>query len=431
MSFQTDFSITELAERRKRLASSLPEGAVALIPGAETPRGSTLFRQFNDFYYLCGVEQPGCYLTISHTGESVIYLPEDDHSTFSASNPGHVTQTTGLQAVRPLAMLTRRLQWLRILYFPSREAEGERESWDCLERWRQATLNDPLDKRRGRVGQIAYNLRAEFPYIEIRDLSPILDEMRAIKSESELVLMRRAGELTGLAVVAAMQATQPGVIEYELYAEMEYVYLRGGARGPSYSPIVPGSANAGDSHYGANNCRLDDGDIVLADCAPDYRYYTSDIGRMWPVNGVFSEKQKSLYNYVLAYHQTLLPMMRPGAMRQDIHRMAAETMRPVFETWEFASKEQRETAACLFDFWDHVSHGVGMCVHDVSLHHNRPFEPGMVFAVDPMAWDRKNDTYFRVEDTVVITETGCEVLTRSCPLTVEDIEATMRVNRPR
>jgi Xaa-Pro aminopeptidase len=101
-------------------------------------------------------------------------------------------------------------------------------------------------------------------------------------------------------------------------------------------------------------------------------------------------------------------------------------MRPKFEAWTFFSKEQRETAACLFDFWDHVSHGVGMCVHDVSLHHNRPFEPGMVFAVDPMAWDRKNQTYYRVEDTVVITENGCEVLTKSCPLKVEDIEALMR-----
>ncbi len=427
MNFQTDFSKDELLERRKRLGSKLSEGAFALIPGAGTPPGGSLFRQYNEFYYFCGVEQPGCYLLINHKGESTIFLPDDDHgSGYNASNASAVAQTTGLDTIRPLSFLTRRLQWIRELYFPSKELEGEKESWDSLERWRQSTLNDPLDGRRSRVGQIAANLRSEFPMMGLRDLSPIIDEMRSIKSESELVLMRRAGELTGLGTAAAMKATRPGMIEYELYAEMEYVFLKGGSRGPSYAPIVPGSANAGDSHYGANNCRLDDGDIVLADCAPDYRYYTSDIGRMWPVNGVFSAQQKALYNYVLEYHSTLLSLMKPGAMRQEIHRVAAETMRPKFETWEFFSKEQRETAACLFDFWDHVSHGVGMCVHDVSSHHTRPFEPGMVFAVDPMAWDRKNQTYYRVEDTVVITEIGCEVLTKSCPLKVEDIEALMR-----
>jgi Xaa-Pro aminopeptidase len=427
MSFQTDFSLSELAQRRKRLAERLPEGAIALIPGAEKPRGSSLFRQFNDFYYLCGVEEPGCYLSISHTGESVIYMPEDNHG--SDLNPGNaefVTRTTGLDIVRPLSLLTRRLQWNRLVYLPGREGEGEKESWDSLERWRQATLNDPLDGRRSRMGQIASNLRVEFPLLELRDLSPIMDDLRVVKSETEIALMRRAGELTGLGVLAAMRATRPGVFEYELNAEMQYVYLRGGARGASYAPIVPGSANAGDSHYMANNSVLEDGDIVLADCAPDYRYYTSDIGRMWPINGVFSPVQASLYNYVLAYHATLLGMIRPGAIRAEIHSKAAETMRPVFEKWEFASNEQRETAACLFTFHDHISHGVGMCVHDVDLHHHRPLEPGMTFAVDPMAWDRKNQTFYRVEDTVVVTENGCEILTASCPLAINEIEAAMR-----
>ena len=427
MSFQHDFSPAELAQRRKRLAERLPEGAVALIPGAEKPRGSSLFRQFNDFYYLCGVEEPGCYLWITHTGESTIYLPEDTHgSEFTPENAVAVRQTTGLDLVRPLSLLTRHLQWHRLVYLPGREGEGEKESWDSLERWRQATLNDPLDGRRTRMGQIASNLRVEFPMLELRDLSPLMDDLRSVKSETEIALMRRAGELTGLGVLAAMRATRPGVIEYELNAEMQYVYLRGGARGSSYAPIVPGSANAGDSHYMANSSVLEDGDIVLADCAPDYRYYTSDIGRMWPVNGVFSPTQRALYNYVLAYHSTVLGLIRPGAIRAELHSTAARMMRPVFEKWEFASKEQRETAACLFTFDDHISHGVGMCVHDVSLHHHRPFEPGMTFAVDPMAWDRKNQTFYRVEDTVVVTEDGCEILTASCPTSIEAIEAAMR-----
>ena len=239
--------------------------------------------------------------------------------------------------------------------------------------------------------------------LEIRDLSPHLDEMRLIKSESEIALMRRAGELTGHGALAAMLATRPGVMEYELQAELEHVYLQGGARGVGYAPIIPGSANAGDPHYLANNCVLEDGDIVLLDCAPDYRYYTSDIGRMWPVNGIFSGEQRALYSFVLGYHKELLGLIRPGAERAEIHEKAAAAMRPKFENWDFASGKQRETASILFEFSGHISHGVGMCVHDVSLHYDRPFEPGMAFAVDPMAWDDDNETYYRVEDTVVVT----------------------------
>lgn len=425
MSFQTDFTLAELAERRRRLAKSLPDGAAALIPGAGAPQGVSRFRQFNDFYYLCGVEAPHCYLLLSPSGEATLFLPETGQAPFVPGNADWITKATGLEAVQPLSMLTRRLQRERVLFVPSREGEGERECWDTLERWRQAALNDPLDGRFGRIGQIASNLRAQFPLIDLRDLTPHLDEMHAVKSEAELVLMRRAGELTGAGVLAAMRATRPGLYEYELHAELEHAYIKGGARGSAYAPIIPGSANAGDSHYLDNDCVLDDGDIVLLDCAPDYRYYTSDIGRMWPINGKFYDEQKALYTYVLAYHKTLLGLIRPGAIREEIHQSAAAEMRPRFDKWEFASEKQRETAACLFDFWDHISHGVGMCVHDVSLHHERPFEPGMVFAVDPMAWDHANETYYRVEDTVVVTEDGCANLTASAPIEVADIESAI------
>lgn len=423
--FQSDFTTAEFAQRRRRLAKNLAEGAVALIPGAGAPQGVSRFRQFNDFYYLCGVEAPHSYLLIADSGEATLFLSETGYAPFAPDNADWIVRTTGLDAVQPLGMLTRRLQRERLLYVPSREGEGERECWDTLERWRQAALNDPLDGRLGRIGQIASNLRTQFPFIELRDLTPHLEEMRAIKSEAELTLMRRAGELTGLGALTAMKATKPGIYEYELHAELEHVYISGGARGAAYAPIIPGSANAGDSHYLANHSKLDDGDIVLIDCAPDYHYYTSDIGRMWPINGVFSDEQKALYSYVVAYHHTLLNLIRPGAVREEVHQSAAAEMRPRFDKWEFSSEKQRETAACLFDFWDHVSHGVGMCVHDVSLHHERPFEPGMVFAIDPMAWDKANETYYRVEDTVVVTENGCENLTASAPLEIEDIQAAM------
>lgn len=426
MNFQSDFSPQEFTTRRERLAADLQPGEIALIPGGEAEKGSHVFRQVNEFYYLCGVEVAHAYLLIEADGVATVYLPETTRAPFHPSNSEWICETTGLEQVRPLTSLPRRLQDCPVTFVPSREGEGRRMSWDNLCAWRTSLLADPFDGRKGRNAQVADRLRDAFPMMELRDLSPALDELRLIKSPAELDLLRRAGELTALGAASAMRATRPGVMEYELHAELDHVYLKGGAAGDAYSPIIPGSTRAGDPHYMDNDCRLDDGDIVLLDCAPDYRYYTSDIGRMWPVNGVFDPAQRALYGYVLAYHRELLKQIRPGRMVKEIHQDTAAQMQPIFEQWCFASKDHRETARLLFDFKGHISHGVGMCVHDVSLHYDRPLQAGMVFAVDPMAWDHQREHYYRVEDTVAVTEDGCENLTARCPIEIEDIEAHMQ-----
>jgi Xaa-Pro aminopeptidase len=429
MDYQTDFAPAELAQRRRQLATGLEVGTVALVPGAAESQGSEAFRQVNDFYYLCGVEVPHAYLLIAADGLATLFLAENPHHPVAVENAPRVKSATGLDAVLPLTALAQHLQRQKVVYLPGREAEGSRMSWDTLLAWRKAMINDPFDGRVGRNVQVASRLQQYFPLLELRDLSPLIDELRLIKSPSELVLMRRAGELTALGALAAMRATRPGMMEYQLRANMLHTYIDGGAIGEAYSPIIPGTANAGDAHYHANNCELTDGDIVLVDCAPDYRYYTSDIGRMWPVNGVFSPAQRALYGYVLAYHKAVLAAIRPGRMRSDVHCEAAAVMSPVFERWDFASADQRETARILFTFTGHISHGVGMAVHDVSQHYDRPLAPGMVFAVDPMAWDHQRNTFYRVEDTVLVTENGCETLTATCPIEIDEIEATMAAAR--
>ena len=421
--YQVDFTIEEFSQRRRKLAEQINSNAVALIPGADTVQGFELFRQYNDFYYLCGVEAPHCYLLINgKNGDATLFLPQKSHLPFSADNAAWVKETTGLEGVQPLQDILSHLSRYKTIYLPEREGEGLKMSPDTLNGWRNQVMADPLDVRRGRMGQIAANLRNRLPFIEIPDLSPIMNELRSIKSAAEITLLRKAGELTGKGALAAMKATKPGIFEYHLNAAMQKVYLDGGARGEGYVPIIPGSNNAGDAHYHYNNCVLEDGDIVLLDCAPDYHYYTSDIGRMWPVNGKFDEFQRALYGFVVEYHKTVLSLIKPGVMKVDLQQDAANIMQPIFDNWEFVSVEQRETAKILLTYDEHISHGVGMCVHDVNLHNRCPFEAGMVFAVDPMAWDSQRDTYYRVEDTVVVTENGCENLTTSCPIEIDDIE---------
>jgi Xaa-Pro aminopeptidase len=147
--------------------------------------------------------------------------------------------------------------------------------------------------------------------------------LRLIKSESEIELLRKAGKLTAVAIVEAMRSTRPGVMEYQLDAVMRYTYLVNGSRDAGYRAIIAGGPNTWYGHYKANDQPLADGDLVLADCAPDYRYYTSDIGRMWPVNGHYSDVQRELYGFIVEYHKTFLDLIRPNVAPEQILDEAA------------------------------------------------------------------------------------------------------------
>ena len=261
---------------------------------------------------------------------------------------------------------------------------------------------------------------------EILDLTPVLDELRLIKSERELVLLRKAGRLSALGVIEAMRSTKPGVFEYQLDAVMRYHYLANGARDAGYRAIIAGGANAWYGHYSANNCPLQDGDLVLVDCAPDYHYYTSDIGRMWPVNGTYSPVQRELYGFMVAYHKVLLRLIRPGVTGAQIQQEAAAQMAEVVERTKFSKDIYEAAARRALEFPYHMSHCVGMAVHDVGHYRGKPLRPGTVFALDPQMRVPEERLYIRVEDTVVVTEDGIENLTADAPLDLADVEAVVR-----
>jgi Xaa-Pro aminopeptidase len=263
------------------------------------------------------------------------------------------------------------------------------------------------------------------PGTEIRDLGPVLDELRLIKSETEVDLLRSAGKLTATGMIEAMRSTQIGVMEYQLDAVMRYVYLVNGARDAGYRAIIAGGANAWYGHYNANDQPLEDGDLVLVDCAPDYRYYTSDIGRMWPVNGRYSALQRELYGFIVAYHKTFLDLIRPGVMPEQILDEAAVQMREVIESTKFSKPIYEQAARKALAFKGHLSHPVGMSVHDVGNYRGRPLQPGVVLTLDPMMWVPAEKRYIRVEDTLLITENGYENFTCDAPLELDDVEETM------
>lgn len=450
--------ISEYAERRERLLAAVngvsrdqlqggPAGArvtassgarmnpsggqgVVVLQGAPKESIHGLFRQYNDFYYLCPVETPHSYLVLDgRDGSSHVFLPyqsverrEREGALLSASDVEGARLALGVDAVHPVDELAAFLERVELIYTPMRPGEGAVQSWDTLQRAQQDRASDPWDGRPDRMRWFVRLLRERFPAARLEDLSLFLNELRLVKSRNEIQLLRRAGELSAQGLVEAMKVTRPGVFEYELDAAMRYVYLSHGARDVAYRAIVAGGANAWYGHYTANDAKLADGEMVLVDCGPDYRYYASDITRMWPVSGRYSAEHRELYGFMTAYHKALLERLRPGVTAEYVRDEAARHMAQQLESIRFSKPIYEQAARRALEFPYHLSHPVGMAVHDVGHYRGGVLRPGMVLSVDPQLIIPEEHKYVRVEDTVAITEDGIENLTGAAPLELDEIE---------
>ncbi|MEE9168163.1 MAG: aminopeptidase P N-terminal domain-containing protein [bacterium] len=440
--YQTHFPPEEFAARRAQVFDQIGKKGIAIIQGAPLGRGFGMFRQSNTFYYLCGVEVPHAYLVLDgRNRRTALYLPHRDEAkernegkTLSAEDEDLLKELTGVDAVFGTEFLTKNLRWavLRppfpVLYTPMSPAEGAAGSRDELLGQDAEIASDPWDGRPPRQGHFVQLLRSRLPQLEIKDLSPILDGLRITKSRREVELIRRASQIAGLGLMEAMRGTQPGVMEYQLDAAAKFVFFSNGAQGEGYRSITAGGTNAWMGHYFRNDSPLKEGDLVLMDYAPDYKYYTSDVTRMWPVNGKFSIAQRELLGFILEYWKTLLRKIRPGVMAGQIMDEAAADMKEVFEKTKFSKQIYKDAAEKALSFRGHLSHPVGMAVHDVGNYRSRPLVPGDVFSIDPMLWVPEEKLYVRMEDVVVVTEDGVENFTDFVPAELDDIEELMKEN---
>jgi Xaa-Pro aminopeptidase len=436
--YQTDFPREEFRARWERVFAAIGPEAAALVQGGPMVRGFSLPRQTNEFYYLCGVETPHSYLYLDgRTRRVTLFLPprnprleRSEGRVLSASDAELVRSLVGVDEVlstdvlrgEGLASLPGGLP--PVLHTPYQPGEGWTEQRHEIQQANAALAQDPLDGRIPREGQLLQLLRARHPRCTVQDLTPVLDALRAVKSPREVALIRRASQLAGQGILEAMRGTRPGLLEYQLEAAARYVFQVGGARMDGYRAITAaGTANIWNAHYYRNDGPLRDGDLVLMDFAPDYRYYTSDIARMWPVNGRFSPTPRELLGFVLAYRNAILRQLRPGAMRDGILKAAALEMEPLLTRTRFSKPAYEDAARKLLSTGGGaLSHPVGMAVHDDGAYLPGPLRPGHVFSVDPQLWVPEEKLYYRYEDVVVITETGYENFTDFLPTELEAIE---------
>src|SRR4029450_7703503 len=232
----------------------------------------------------------------------------------------------------------------RVLFTPLAPAEGGSMSRDLAMRFIADTGTDPVDQGISREGHFAELIRLRFPVFEIKDLSPTLDALRLIKSPRELEMLRKSTKLGGLALIEGMRSVKPGQYERELDAVGKFVFYRNGAQGDAYYSLIGSGRNAYWPHYNAGKRKMEDGDFLLMDYAPDYGYSESDVTRMFPVNGKFSTWQRELYGFYLACYRAILKHIRPGATAHEIMQEAAADMEKTLASSKFSKETHRKAA---------------------------------------------------------------------------------------
>ncbi|MCA1559323.1 MAG: Xaa-Pro peptidase family protein [Acidobacteria bacterium] len=440
--FTDAFPKEDFAARRLRVMNEIGDAAVVIQGAADYP-AYVKFRQNNQFFYLTGVELPRAVLVIDgKTRVSTLFIaPRDERAERSEGPllaPGPEAQTlTGIDRVLPRAEFGAALEALatggRTFYMPHRPEALMAATPGYTTGHARNSLEDPWDGRKSREATFIERVKAKAPSVQIKDLDAVLDAMRLVKSPRELALLRESSRIAGLGIMEAMRSAEAGMYEYELEAIADYVFKKHNAQGFAYFALVAAGRNAAWPHYHAAQTRTEDGQLVLFDYAPDYKYYASDVTRMFPINGRFTADQKELYTIYLRLYESLMTSIRPGKA-SDIFKEAVKKMDAVMASYTFSNPKYQEAATRFVDGYRRraeatggrgsLGHMVGMEVHDVTA----PFDelkPGMVFTIEPALTIPEDRVYVRLEDMIAITETGYENMSAFVPVEVADIEKLM------
>ena len=435
----TVFPAQEYAARRARVMAAIGDG-VAILQGTTERPGEQPLRQGNQFHYLSGVVAPRALLVIDgRTKRSTLFLePETERRVQVMFGPllepgDSAARVTGMDAVPARAEFANAVATLaregRTIYTPFRpEVLGSASAGDVV-KLANATREDPWDGRIPRVESFIAKLREKSPRSEIRDLDPVLDTLRATKSPREIAVIREATRITGLGIMEVMRDARPGMYEYELQAAAEYVFKKHGSYGPAYFALVATGRNTFYTHYHANTTRLEAGDLVQFDYAPDYRNYTSDVTRVFPANGKFTARQRELYTIYLRLYQALLTSIRVHATPAEIVRDAVVKMDSIMASYRFTDPKIKEAAARFVERYREsepraLGHSIGMEVHDVRLP-TPTLEPGQIFTIEPQMTLPDEHIGIRLEDVILMTDTGYENLSAFVPVEIEDVERAM------
>jgi len=430
--------IDEFSKRRKRIMQMMGKGAVAILPTAPVSlRNRDVehpYRPDSDFYYLTGFKEPeavAVMLPKRKHGEYILFCRERDAKaeiwTGRRAGLEGAKKRYGADDAFPITDIDEILPGLL----------------ENCERLYYTMGSDPAFDQRviSWVNQLRAKSRAGVHTPgEFVALDHLLHDMRLFKSREEVGIMKQAARVSTQAHIRAMQACKPGMMEYEVEAEIEHHFQKNGCS-IAYGSIVGGGANTCILHYVENDQPLNDGDLLLIDAGAEKDYYASDITRTFPVNGRFSQEQKAIYNLVLAAQEAAISQVKPGNHWNQPHEAAVKVLTKGLVKLGLlkGSVSKLIKDETYREFYMHrTGHWLGMDVHDVGDYKVgdqwRVFEPGMVLTVEPGIYIAEGhrkaakkwwNIGVRIEDDVLVTKSGCEILTSAVPKTVAEIEAIM------
>lgn len=432
-------SKSEYARRRKNLMALMEPNSIAIIPSARERLRSRdtehPFRQDSDFYYLSGFAEPEAVLVLApgrRHGQYVMFCRERDPAVElwhgHRAGPEGVCEKFGADDAFPIGDIDDILPGLiegrdRVYYSMGRSTRFDRQIMGWVNSIRSKEASGAV------------------PPGEFTDLNYLVHELRLVKSAAEQRLLRRAGEITARGHRRAMAFCRPGHYEYQLEAELMHEFAFSGARHLAYPCIVGSGANACTLHYVNNDSLMRDGELVLIDAGCELEYYAADVTRTFPVNGRFSREQRALYEVVLRAQSAAIAAIRPGNHWNQPHDASVlEITSGLVELGLLRGRVQKliEREAYREFYMHRVGHWLGLDVHDVGDYRVgnewRRLEPGMVMTVEPGIYVAPSNGKvagkwrgigIRLEDDVLVTAAGCEVLTAGVPRTVEDIEELM------
>ncbi len=418
------------------------------------------YRQDSSFFYLTGIDQPESILVLmpgNKTRREILFVREADarreHWEGHSLTPAEATAESGI----PLVMTINQFEPFVAAILSKRPMGATEDEYAAFftalteGRARLAALLEPqtsLSAPVGRARQFAATLRERFFGFVVQDATPILTELRQIKTPYEQDVLRKSVAISSEAHKAGMRAAAPGKFEYEVEAEIEAVYMRNGAMSWGYPSIVGSGPNSTILHYNRSSRKMEPGDVLLVDAAASYQGYTGDITRTYPVSGSFSREQRDIYEIVLAAQDAGMAAAKAGSRFADIQAACDQVLRAGLVRLGLIV----DTAGQQFKVWSThgVSHWIGMDVHDVGT--PRPLAPGMAFVIEPGIYIREaaldalprtpeNAAFIekvrpmvqkyrnigvRIEDSFLLTDKGLERMSAGVPRTLEEVERFMR-----
>jgi Xaa-Pro aminopeptidase len=415
--------LTQFHDRRARLVNETGDGIIVMFGYREADVAATVtaFHQNENFYYLTGWNQPEAIMMVvpkvpkrgqnPEVDREILFIPAHDYRQERWTGPklgpddADATAETGFPRVRSTSLFQSELQ-------------------DALKNFSKIYTELTPQPESGEdyfQAETVSKLHKMAPLATLADVRPLLSRMRSVKSPEEIALIRKATEASVDAQLAAMRTVRPGVWEYEIAALVNYEYGRRGCEWPAYPPIVGSGFFSTVLHYDQDSAQMHDGDVVVIDAAGAYSGYTSDITRTLPVNGHFSPRQRELYEVVLGAQNAALAEAKPG---MNLGRRGPKGLHEI--AFEYINTHGKDLQGeRLGKYFIHgLSHSVGLNVHD-PFDYDQPLQPGMVVTVEPGIYIPEEKIGIRIEDLILITKDGAEVLTARLPRTVELIERLM------